>query len=369
MAQFLIERGAKLNTPIMTLFGMSPLEAAVSEDDPDMVKYLLTLGADVHDARALTAAARQEGDSECLSIILKATTDQSLRYSGCYALQNAIWTQNFPAIQLLLTAGASPNQIVLDGPETRVPEPDSDSGHDDSYYEDYYEYFDSRPQNISALGIAIQHDQTSDCRILCLLLDASGDPNSIVAHYPKKTALLLAVERGFLPLVQKLLEAGANVNTQAHSGLDRTPLQRASEKGHFDIVNLLLENGADVNAPPAIRRGATALQFASIYGYLSIVCVLLQAGADVNAPASPFEGRTALEAAAEHGRIDIIQLLLNSGVFIGGPGEAQYDRSIAFARANGHNAAGNLIESYWAQWGLPTGGPEILGEVDLWLQA
>jgi ankyrin repeat protein len=54
------------------------------------------------------------------------------------------------------------------------------------------------------------------------------------------------VLRGYIEIVQLLLENGADVNPQGED-LD-TPLRSACYGGYIEIVQLLLEKGADVNA-------------------------------------------------------------------------------------------------------------------------
>ncbi|EXL40290.1 hypothetical protein FOCG_17178, partial [Fusarium oxysporum f. sp. radicis-lycopersici 26381] len=59
----------------------------------------------------------------------------------------------------------------------------------------------------------------------------------------------------------------------------RTALQAASEGGHIQVVERLLEAGANVNAAAAARYGRTALQAASAGGHIQVVKRLLNAGA------------------------------------------------------------------------------------------
>ncbi|XP_078287047.1 NF-kappa-B inhibitor alpha-like [Rhinoraja longicauda] len=65
-------------------------------------------------------------------------------------------------------------------------------------------------------------------------------------NYNGYTCLHIAVMRGHYGTVQKLLDAGANINTQEPSS-GRTPLHLAVEFQLRDMVLLLVERGADVN--------------------------------------------------------------------------------------------------------------------------
>ncbi|PIK43862.1 putative KN motif and ankyrin repeat domain-containing protein 1-like [Apostichopus japonicus] len=68
-------------------------------------------------------------------------------------------------------------------------------------------------------------------------LFTNGDVN-IRASQAGQTALMLAVSRGKVRMVQLLLQAGADVNVQDEDG--STALMCASEHGHLDIVKLLI---------------------------------------------------------------------------------------------------------------------------------
>jgi hypothetical protein len=58
------------------------------------------------------------------------------------------------------------------------------------------------------------------------------------------TPLMTAARHGYLPIVEMLLEYGANVNAREIDGW--SPLMIAAENGHPEVVRVLIENGADV---------------------------------------------------------------------------------------------------------------------------
>lgn len=348
----MIEAGADVNTPAATIFGNTALEAASRNNDVDMARYLLGLGADP-DEISLDAAA-VSGSVELVQTLLAARLHRYLRYSkgyGCVALCHAVGLKNTAVIEILLANGIDSNAIIHRKigdkkqyfPPSSLPPPPppppSPPGSPLPLPNFVYEE--------SALGCAIRTDKSDDLRIVRMLLSGGANPNSMVAN--DQTALLAAIDQNNPPLVRVLIGAGADANPSTICGVTRTPLQLAVEKGRADIVHILLEHGADVNAPPYDRHGATALQFAAIGGYVGIAHLLLQRGADVNASSAKIGGRTALEGAAEHGRIDMLQLLLNSGALIIGLGIEQYERARKFASENGHISARRLLETYNAQ--------------------
>ena len=67
------------------------------------------------------------------------------------------------------------------------------------------------------------------------------------------------ISRAKLPMIQLLLDNGADVNVTDVYGI--TPLMDASVRGDLDAVRLLLDNGANINAQNC--DGDTALHFAA----------------------------------------------------------------------------------------------------------
>jgi ankyrin repeat protein len=112
------------------------------------------------------------------------------------------------------------------------------------------------------------------------------------------TALDTASEKGYLDIVQFLLEKGATVTKQC--------LWLASYKGHLDIVKLLLEKdteGKDV-----------ALSVASGQGNLEVVRLLVKHGASVNTEDK--QGQRPLQSASSEGHLEVVQFLLENGARI-----------------------------------------------------
>ena len=111
---------------------------------------------------------------------------------------------------------------------------------------------------------------------------------------------MMAVLKGYQPIVERLLAAGAPLN---HDGW--TPLMYAAFQGQTDIARLLIDRGADINqrAPNL----ATALMFAARNGHIDIVKLLLDRGADANVVND--QNRTAHSWALENSNTDIAELL------------------------------------------------------------
>jgi ankyrin repeat protein len=111
--------------------------------------------------------------------------------------------------------------------------------------------------------------------------------------------LLVAIRRESAPIVEALLEHGADPNVR-DVDTDFTPLLMAA-LGQFDIAKFLLAAGADVNATirkeDDLFRGMTPLMLAVDEGSEDLIQLLLDKGADVNAKAP--NGDTAFSLATD----------------------------------------------------------------------
>jgi ankyrin repeat protein len=137
---------------------------------------------------------------------------------------------------------------------------------------------------------------TKNKKIINLLLDHGAE---LTIH----TALLHAIDLGYLDVVQLLVERGAPLNVVS-SG---THLTVAITRGHLDIAKYLIRSGADVNLT---SEYGTPLNIAIRKGHLDIVKILAESGADVNLTS---EYGTPLIIAARGEHWDIVKFLMESG--------------------------------------------------------
>ncbi|XDG07628.1 hypothetical protein ABKA04_007243 [Annulohypoxylon sp. FPYF3050] len=153
--------------------------------------------------------------------------------------------------------------------------------------------------------------QANEARLRDILAE---DPpwTSSTDHDALRQALQKAAARGKLPIVQLLLDHGAEPNPRKDNEIPA--LVKAAEGGQTDIVAELLKRGADPNARN--RNGQTALFSACLKGYNKVVEALLQGKANVEAQDK--EGRSPLLflASEKPGKgkwtLETLKILLNN---------------------------------------------------------
>ncbi|MEE3184334.1 MAG: ankyrin repeat domain-containing protein, partial [Gemmatimonadota bacterium] len=103
-----------------------------------------------------------------------------------------------------------------------------------------------------------------------------------------QTALMWAAAEGHTPVVEALIEAGAEVNAKLESGF--TPMFFAVREGHIDVALAFLAAGVDVNEALRLQRdrGTSPLLMAVQNGHFELAIALIDAGADPNDQLSGF---------------------------------------------------------------------------------
>jgi ankyrin repeat protein len=312
----LVETGANVNAK-ESWGGTTPLMSAVAERHPAAVRMLIERGADVSARSNFVAAANGRGfEGRTPSAPRPGQAVEEFASGWLTPLMFAAREGDLESARLLVTAGADVNAIAADGKD--------------------------------ALGLAVFN---GNYELASFLVDNKSKVNQ--ADTQGFTPLFWAVDRrnmetapNFpwmvtadpLPLVRKLLDAGANPNAvvdntpraRMRAGSPRivfaTPLMRAAFSGDLELVKLLLSKGADPNIKSkdyeTMLEAAAGLGF--IQGYskgkssaerLEVVKLLVGLGADVNA--ADDYGITALMAAANMGDVSIIQYLVDRGADLG----------------------------------------------------
>jgi ankyrin repeat protein len=311
----LLEAGAHINAQ-ETWGGTTALMWAVSENHSDAVRTLIAAGADVNARSHYVAAANGRGFEGRTPV--PGTTEKVEEFASGWLtpMMLAAREGHTDVARLLLDAGADVNAKAGDGK--------------------------------TALALAIFNGNYD---VASLLVDRKADVN--LADAQRFTPLFWAVDRrnmetapNFpwmvtadpLPLIRKLLDAGADPNALVNNtprarmreGSPRivfaTALMRAAFAADLELVNLLLAHGADPNV--ISRDGETMVSAAAglafIHGYhrgksneerLQVVKLFVSRGADVNRPDD--YGITPLMAAANGGDPTLIQYLIDVGADLG----------------------------------------------------
>ena len=126
------------------------------------------------------------------------------------------------------------------------------------------------PDGVPALILAVREPSLKVAELLAVQPTTKAE----VRNDKDESVLMLAALKGYLPLVQKLIENDADVNKTGW-----TPLHYAASGGHVPVIALLLENSAYIDAESP--NGSTPLMMAAMYGSPEAVKHLIQAGADV----------------------------------------------------------------------------------------
>jgi len=312
----LLDRGAQINAK-ETWADTTALMWAVSEGNHDVVKLLIERGADVNARTKFVPSATGRGFEGATPVAAKADQAPEQNAGGLLTpLMFAAREGDMESARMLVAAGAQVNAVDGDGKD--------------------------------ALGLAIFNGSYD---VASFLIDQHADVNKADAQ--KFTPLFWAVDRrnmetapNFpwvvttdpLPLIKKLLDAGADVNfvvnntprARMRDGSPRivfaTALMRAAFSGDIELVKLLLAHGADPNV--ISKDSETTLMAACgtgfIPGYskgrtpaerLEVVKLLVELGQDVNA--ADDYGITALMVAGNIGDVPIIQYLIDKGADLG----------------------------------------------------
>src|SRR5262245_34432529 len=235
---------------------LTPLMFAAREGEVESARLLVAAGADINakgcDGKDALGLAIFNGGYEVASFLIDnhANVNQfdaqrftplfwAVDHRNMETAPNFPWvvtTDPLPLIKKLLDAGADPNFVINSTPRARMR--------------------DGSPRIVFATAL-MRAAFSGDVELVKLLLAHGADPK--IVSKDNETALMAAAGTGFIPGYSK----------------GRTPAER------LEVVKLLIDLGEDVNA--ADNYGITALMVAANLGDVPIIQYLIDKGADLGA--------------------------------------------------------------------------------------
>ena len=246
--RLLKERAANVN--LASMRGRTALFlAAMSDRSADIVRLLISAGADIHvvDGMKMTAlhAAALGNDTETVRLLVDAGLDVNARdFQGFTPLIFATSNGNLAVARLLLARGAEVNAVSGDGSFQKVKAGTLAQGH--------------------------------------------------------FTPLIMAAPFGSTQLVKTLLDAGGAVNMQDIRGMTPLMLAVATDRQNPEVIRALIAKGADPNVKSL--TGETALDWAMKIGATEAIDILKRAGGvttPTTAPVLPSFDPVDLKTAAQ----------------------------------------------------------------------
>jgi ankyrin repeat protein len=308
----LLDHGAQVNAH-EAWGGTTALMWAVSERHPDVAKLLIEQGADVNAKSYFVPSASGRGFEGATPVPPNPNQPIEEFASGMLTpLMFAARENDLDSAKLLVKAGANLNAQGGDGKDAL-----SLALFDGSY--DVADFLVDSHANVN---------QKDAQRFTPLFWAVDRRNMETAPNFP------WMVTRDPLPLIKKLLDAGADPNVVINStprarmreGSPRlvyaTAIMRAAFSGDIELVKLLLAHGADPHVISSDRE--TTLMAASgtgfINGYhrprppaerLEVVKLMIDLGEDVNAADN--YGITPLMVAANLGDLNVVKYLVEKG--------------------------------------------------------
>lgn len=365
----LLEAGADPNAPV-TYSGRSALEAAAAQGQLVAVQKLLEKGAhpdhcSPSSKSTALLAATKAGHIEISKALVRAGADVTIakRWSGGSPIVVAARTSSITLLELFLGAvtdvksGFDPDDLEVAVAQGRQK--------DARRLVDTAEFLEHSRKSIDAALVVA--GQTGDMFVIQRLLDAGADVN---AH----TAIAAAAEGGHLEAMNKLLRTASDQNNlptgtttlalqsavdagntamiepllQAGADATEIDIAEAAAEGYLDVLTSILQSGASAETMPSFVLRGTALQLAAKRGHEAVVDLLLARGADVNAPPYYYHGHThggtAVQFAIAGGHMAVTKRLIDAGADVNAPSSSKYsDTALQAATRTGNTAMLELL--------------------------
>jgi ankyrin repeat protein len=265
--------------------GNSFLHLAVRAGNADIVKFLVSKGADVnikdnYDQTPLQIAAHSDNAEVVIQLVSSGAEINIKNSLGKTPLHYAVYYEQLQIVKYLISQGAEINTKDI---RSKTP----------------------------------LHDAVIDnlVEISKYLITKGAEVNA--KDGDGKSSLHYTVINENLELIKSLVSSGANVNTR--DKFNRIPLHYAADEGYLEIVKYLILKGSEIDTKAAfylhlgsieLTLGCTSLHLAARNGHLEIVKYLVSQGADVNLKNN--EDKNALDLAKKRENQEIVAFLESS---------------------------------------------------------
>lgn len=269
--KLLVQRGFDVNDG--EYIESSPLYTALVDHHQEIVDLLIRSGANINHQIRLKTILHEVAEISYHNTIFPSVVDKVLKLGadvdavdedGYTPLFLALDGNNFYTARKLIAAGCDVNHVSGAG-ETPI-------------------LICARQSVLNGMGVLLDSNRVDlSCR------------------YKSNTAFYYAVHFDDISLLKRLIEQGADINSQNKD--NRTPLMRAIKRSKIETMQFLLENNANVNLVDSFNN--TALHLASYsfvrhYCISNIIYLLMQKGCDINAKDN--DGNTPLMLSFKHNR-------------------------------------------------------------------
>ena len=319
IVKFLVETG-KVDVNSVSSGGQTPVSCAADTGHLNIVRYLVeTANASINhpgttDAPGIVAAITNGGHMEVLRYLLSlykvepgATSDPT-KFSPVEA---AIYDERLDMLQLLVESGkadawlrvrscsgvfavssAARGPVALLKYLVEETKMDPDLKNED---------------NSTPLTCAAQHGRLDSVEYLL-----STGRVDINVKVDGTTPLMFAAEGGFADVVRALVNVEGIKLEARKTRHARTPLSKAAGKGHVEVVKVLVGTGRVVLESKDGKFGRTPLGWAARNGEIETIKFLtLDAKCDINAKDK--EGRTPLSLAVAYYHYEVVIFLIENG--------------------------------------------------------
>lgn len=323
---------------------MPRLHQAVYDNKLDEVKQFVEAGDDVNEVdknyTPLLIASRHGHAAICEYLLSKGADVSFQRHTGTTSLMLASRFGHIHVCQILLEHGARGDTTNNDGDtaiifavrKNRVDVVRLLLEHETAKTMPAYSlYVKEKRQSIKDNLVGIRNDAELMSVVADKWKNLDDDVRALYiteanATHIATTGIRAASKKGYIDMVQLLIEHGADVN--ANDIYEATALILATQNNHADVVRLLLEKGAFTNYLDN-KEQLTALDFACAGGYLDICNLLITHGANVHE-------FFCIQDACRHGHTEVVRLLIDNGANVDHGGSESYEPPICAASRDGY---------------------------------